>query len=32
MDLKERGWGYGLDSYGSNYGLVTGFCEHGDEP
>jgi hypothetical protein len=25
-------WGRGLVSAGSEYGPVTGFCEHGNEP
>jgi hypothetical protein len=30
--LKEEGWGSGLDSSGSGYGLVAGSCEHNNEP
>jgi hypothetical protein len=29
-DLRDIGWGCGLDSYGS--GPVAGSCEHGNEP
>jgi hypothetical protein len=25
-------WECGLDSHGSDYGPVSGFCEHGNEP
>jgi hypothetical protein len=32
MDLREIGWGCGLDSTGSGYGPVAGCCECGDEP
>jgi hypothetical protein len=31
MDLREFGWGGGLDSTCSRYGPVTGSCECGDE-
>ena len=27
MDLREVGWGYGLDRSGSGYGQVAGSCE-----
>jgi hypothetical protein len=29
---KIRVWGCGLDSSGSGYKLVSGFCEQGNEP
>jgi hypothetical protein len=33
MDLRETVWeGVGLDSSGSGYGPVAGFCENGNEP
>jgi hypothetical protein len=33
MDLSEGGWGRcGLDSSGSDYGPVAGYCEYGNEP
>jgi hypothetical protein len=32
MDLREIGWGCGMDSPGSVQGSVVGCCEHGDEP
>jgi hypothetical protein len=32
MDLREIGCGCGLDSTGSEQGLVAGCCECGDEP
>jgi hypothetical protein len=31
MDLREIGWGYGLDLSGSGQGPVAGYCEHGNE-
>jgi hypothetical protein len=31
IDLKEIGWGCGVDSIGSGQGPVAGSCEHGDE-
>ena len=31
MDLREVGWGHGLDLSGSRYGQVTGCCECGNE-
>jgi hypothetical protein len=31
-DLRERGAGCELDSYGSGQGPVAGFCEHGNDP
>jgi hypothetical protein len=30
LDLRETG--FELDSAGSGYGPVVGFCEHGDQP
>jgi hypothetical protein len=30
--FKKQYEGNGLDSSGSEYGYVTGFCEHGSEP
>jgi hypothetical protein len=30
MDLREIGWGCGLDSSGSGQGPVAGCCEHGN--
>jgi hypothetical protein len=32
MDLRETGWGCGLDSTGSRLGPVVSCCERGDEP
>jgi hypothetical protein len=32
MDLREIGWGCGVDSRGSGYGPLAGCCECGDEP
>jgi hypothetical protein len=32
MDLREIGWGCGVDSRGSVYGPLAGCCECGDEP
>jgi hypothetical protein len=32
MDFREIGWGYGVDSAGSEQGPVVGCCEGGDEP
>jgi hypothetical protein len=32
MDLREIGWGCGVDSPGSGYGSLVGYCECGDEP
>jgi hypothetical protein len=32
IDLRNLGWGYGIDSSGSGYRLVEGSCEHGNEP
>jgi hypothetical protein len=32
LDLREFGWGCGVDSVASGYGLVTGCYEYGDEP
>jgi hypothetical protein len=32
MDIREVGWGHGLDQSGSGYGQVEGCCEYGDEP
>jgi hypothetical protein len=31
MDLREIGWGCGVDSTGSGQGPVAGCCECGDE-
>jgi hypothetical protein len=32
MDLREMGWGHGLDQSGSGQGQVTGSCECSNEP
>jgi hypothetical protein len=32
MDLREVGWGRGLDRSGSGQGLVVSSCEYGNEP
>jgi hypothetical protein len=32
MDLREVGWGHGLDRSGLGYGQVAGCCECGNEP
>jgi hypothetical protein len=32
MDLREIGWGCGVDSPGSGQGPVADCCECGDEP
>jgi hypothetical protein len=32
MDLREVGWGHGLDQSGSGYGQVVSSCECGYEP
>jgi hypothetical protein len=32
MDIKEIGWGIGVDSPGSGYGSLAGSCECGDDP
>jgi len=32
MDLREIGWGGGLDSCGTRKGSVTGSYEYGNEP
>jgi hypothetical protein len=32
MDLREVGWGHGLDRFFSGQGLVEDFCESGNEP
>jgi hypothetical protein len=32
VDLREIGWGCGVDSAGSGLGPVVGVCEYGDEP
>jgi hypothetical protein len=32
IDLKEIGWGGGVDSTGSGQGPVAGSCERGGEP
>jgi hypothetical protein len=32
MDLRESGWGCGLNSTGSRYGPVASCCGCGDEP
>jgi hypothetical protein len=32
MDLREIGWGGGVDSPGSGQGPLAGCCECGDEP
>jgi hypothetical protein len=31
MNVREVGWGHGLDQSGSGYGQVAGSCECGDE-
>jgi len=31
MDLKEVGWGQGLDCSGSGYGQLAGTCKGGNE-
>jgi hypothetical protein len=31
VDLKERGWGYGISSYGLGLGPTVGACEYGNE-
>jgi hypothetical protein len=32
MDLRESGWGCGVDAPGSVQGSLAGCCECGDEP
>jgi hypothetical protein len=32
MDLREVGWGHGLDQSGSGQRQVAGSCVYGDEP
>jgi hypothetical protein len=32
MDLRQMGWGHGLDRSGSGWGQVAGCCECGSEP
>jgi hypothetical protein len=32
MDLREVGWGHGLDQSGSGQGQMAGCCVYGDEP
>jgi hypothetical protein len=32
MDLREVGWGYGVDLSGSGQGEVVGFSKRGNEP